>query len=255
MISESQSISKEKVKDEFNDFIDRATSSEAYLNYCTEAYGYRMGLFNMMDKAQLDFLFSNISIAKNDSILDLGCGNGCILDFLMKKYQCHGVGIDMLETDKFKKYNRSFDYIEGNIDELESYGICPNITVAVDSLYFINDLDRLVKKLTDIKENRLYLYYSQYIFDENQEEKAILDRSNTRLAKSLNHARINYKIIDYSENERNLYENGLQILPKYKDAFAQEGNTDLYERKINENLFGKELYDKGRASRFLYIVE
>ena len=61
------------IKNEFNDLIDNATSSEAYLDYCTELYGYRMYLFNMMDKFQLDYLFNNISISKNDSILDLGC--------------------------------------------------------------------------------------------------------------------------------------------------------------------------------------
>lgn len=253
-LAESQKISKEKTKEEFNDLVDRATSSEAYLNYCTEIYGYRMCLFNMMDKSQLDFLFNNISITKNDFILDLGCGNGCILNFLIQKYECHGVGIDQLDTEKIKRYN-GIDYIDGSIDELESYGICPDVTVSVDSLYFSNDLNQLLKKLTDQKDNRLYLYYSQYIFDEEQEDKDILNYNNTRLARSLNQAGINYKAIDYSENERKLYERGIQVLPKYEDAFEREGNRDLYEKKINENKFGKELYDNDCASRFLYIIE
>lgn len=253
--AEAQIISKVKIKEEFNDLIDRAASSEAYLNYCEEIYGYRISLFNMMDKTQLDFLFNNISITKNDSILDLGCGNGGILNFLMQKYECHGVGVDQLENEIFKKYNGSATYIDGSLDELESFSICPSITIAVDSLYFSNELDRLLNTLTNLKSNRLYLYYSQYIFDEKQEDNGILKYNNTRLARNLNQSGINYKTIDYSKNERDLYERAIHILPKYKDAFEREGNIDIYEKKINENNFGRELYDKGCASRFLYIVE
>lgn len=254
-IVESEMISKEKIKEEFNDLIDRASSSEAYLNYCTDIYGYKMCLFNMMDKTQLDFLFNSISISKNDSILDLGCGNGCILNYLMQKYDCHGVGIDQLDKEIFMKYNGLVTYIDGSFDELEFYGICPNITISVDSLYFSNKLNRLLNTLTNQKGNRIYLYYSQYIFDENQEDKDILKCDYTRLARSLKKAGIIYKTIDYSENERRLYERAIQVLPKYEDTFKQEGNWDLFEKKMNENKFGKELYDKGCASRFLYIIE
>lgn len=242
------------IKNEFNDLIDNATSSEAYLDYCTELYGYRMYLFNMMDRFQLDYLFNNISISKNDSILDLGCGSGSILNYLMQKYQCQGTGIDQLNTEIIKKDNKLFTYINGNIDELKSYSVSPNITISVDSLYFSSRLDRLLNILTKIKGNRLYLYYSQYIFDEKNEDKNILKCDHTRVAESLKKAGIKYKTIDYSENERNLYEKAMQILPKYEKAFEQEGNKGLFEKKMNENKLGKELYDNNCANRFLYII-
>jgi SAM-dependent methyltransferase len=244
-----------EINKEFTDMIGRTASSEAYLNYCTELYGYRMSLFNMMDKPQLDFLFDSIPIAGNDSILDLGCGNGSILKHLMKKYGCSGVGVDQLEPGIVERQNGSIPYISGNIDELESYSLDPSITISVDSLYFSNDLNRLLNTLNRIKSNRLYLYYSQYIFDEKQEDNNILKYNNTRLAKSLDQAGISYRILDYSENERKLYERAIQILPEYKDAFKREGIGDIFEKKNNENIFGKELYDNDRASRFLYIID
>jgi len=242
------------IKNEFNDLIDCATSSQVYLDYCTELYGYRMYLFNMMDKFQLDYLFNNISISKNDSILDLGCGSGSILNYLMQKYQCQGTGIDQLNTEIIKKENKLFTYINGNIDEIESCNLSPNITISVDSLYFSSRLNRLLEILTKINGNRLYLYYSQYVFDKKNEDKNILKCDHTRIAESLKKAGIKYKTIDYSENERYLYEKAMQILPKYEEAFEQEGNKTLFEKKMNENKLGKELYDNNCANRYLYII-
>lgn len=242
------------IKNEFNDLIDCATSSEVYLDYCTELHGYRMYLFNMMDKFQLDYLFNNISISKNDSILDLGCGSGSILNYLMQKYQCQGTGIDQLNTEIIKKENKLFTYINGNIDEIESCNLSPNITISVDSLYFSSRLNRLLEILTKINGNRLYLYYSQYVFDKKNEDKNILKCDHTRIAESLKKAGIKYKTIDYSENERDLYEKAMQILPKYEEAFEQEGNKTLFEKKMNENKLGKELYDNNCANRYLYII-
>ena len=244
-----------EINKEFIDMIGRTTASEAYLDYCMELYGYRMSLYNMMDKSQLDFLFDSIPVTGNDSILDLGCGSGCILKHLMQKYECRGVGLDQLEPEFVVKQSGSIPYIVGNIDELDSYGLDPSIVISVDSLYFSNDLDHLLKTLTHRKGNRLYLYYSQYIFDDKQEDKDILKYNNTRLAKILNKEGIRYRVVDYSENERNLYKRAIQILPGYQDAFEREGIRDIFEKKHNENKFGKELYDSGRASRFLYMIE
>jgi len=248
-------INKKRMKDDFNRLIDRSTSSNAYLDFCEELYSYRMYLFNMMDKYQLDYLFNSISILRNDTILDLGCGTGDILNNLVKKYDCHGIGIDQLSQEIIKKTSKNISYIDGNIDTLSYYGIMPNITLSIDSLYFSSDLDGLIMSLRSIKNNRLYLYYSQYIFDEMTRDKTILHHDHTKVAKFLQKNLISYRTVDYCANEYSIYENALKILPKYKKAFESEGNNDLYETKLTENRSGKDLYDKGLASRYLYIIE
>ena len=60
-------------KEEFDNKIGRLTKSKAYLEFCEQVYGYRLYLFNMMDKEQLDFVFNSIPMTSQDSILDLGC--------------------------------------------------------------------------------------------------------------------------------------------------------------------------------------
>lgn len=251
--SEASRIYKIRTREEFSGVINRASNSAAYLDFCAEVYGYRMPLFNMMDKEQLDFVFDSIQVSSSDRVLDIGCGNGCILDHLVKKYGCYGVGIDHIDPPETAQ-NGTISFIKGDIDKLLEYGLTPNICISVDSLYFSADLEALLNDLKSISVNRLYLFYSQYIFDAKKKQEILLHADHTRLGAILRQANLPYKTIDFSTNERSLYENELGILPKYRDSFAAEGNIRLYENKQSEYTIGKSLYDQGLASRYLYIV-
>ena len=101
----------------------------------------------------------------------------------------------------------------------------------------------------------MYFFYSEYLVDEATADKNILQSNNTKIANTLHNNGIPFKTIDYSENERLLYKNSLEALQKYKEAFKSEGNSDLYEQKYQEDLLGMDLYYKGLASRYLYIID
>lgn len=46
-------------------------------------------------KKELEKVFKIIKIRKNQIVYDLGCGDGTVLFYLIKRFQCHGVGIDI----------------------------------------------------------------------------------------------------------------------------------------------------------------
>ncbi len=251
--NEADRISKAMVNKEFDIKVGRFTNSKAYLDYCEEVYGYRMYLFNMMDKKQLDFLFNSVDISHQDSILDLGCGSGSILTKLVKRYKCKGYGIDQLSKSVVESKNVNFSYINMDMDKLHESGLKPSITICVDSLYFCSHLSELVRHLKSIEDNRLYIFYSQYLFDASA-GKQTLEWGNTTIARVLEENNIAFKYIEFTDNERQLYEKSLKVLPSYKNAFVGEGNLDLFENKMREDQFGKELYDNGYARRYLYIA-
>ena len=126
--------------------------------------------------------------------------------------------------------------------------------MSIDSLYFSNDMDTLLRHLRGLGNNKIYIFYSQYLF-EDTEEKSTLRADHTKLADILNQCGFSYETIDYSENEWSLYERALAALEKRKEEFKNEGNFDLSQGKLKEDIFGKHLYDNGLASRFLYIVK
>jgi len=249
---QSAQISRESINEEFSNKIGRLTKSKAYLDFCEEVYGYRTYLFNMMDKEQLDFIMNSVPLSSDDTLLDLGCGSGSILKLLVEKYGCRGIGIDQLKSDVTGR--NGITYINGDIDHISDYHLTPTVTSSIDSLYFSKDLDHLLRQLYDFDGNRMYLFYSQYLFDETAGDRSILRGEHTKVADILNKYEISYETIDYSENERLLYEKSLTALKKLEKAFEEEGNSDLYENKLKEDTMGKHLYDKGLASRYLYIV-
>jgi SAM-dependent methyltransferase len=243
-------------KEEFENKIGRLTKSKAYLDFCEEVCGYRMYFFNMMDKEQLDFVFHKIPLTSNDNILDIGCGSGSVLSFLADKYGCSGTGIDQLENEYFTgNHDGTVRYMKGDIDRLSNFGLNPTVVLSIDSLYFSNDLNSLINTICCYRNCRKYFFYSQYIFDAVSSDRSILHGDRTSVADILNKNRIEFSFIDYSRNENQLYEKSLTVLEKRRDDFCAEGNEDLYKSKRNEALLGKQLYDNGLASRFLYIVE
>lgn len=242
----------DSVKQEFETKISRLTKSDAYLDVCKEVSGYRMYLFNMMDKEQLDYVFSSITLSPQDTVLDLGCGFGSILKTLVKQSGCRGIGVDQLSHDIVEMDTAK--YLNGDIDDFESFHLCPTVTLSVDSIYFSRDPQALLRALCQIPNNRVYLFYSQYLFEEQTSDKRLLQADRTRVGEILNRLNISYETIEYSNNERMLYENSLHALNKRKEIFVREGNLDLYEEKLKEQQLGKQLYDAGNASRYLYII-
>jgi hypothetical protein len=162
--------------------------------------------------------------------------------------------VDQLTKRVVETQGMNFTYIDMDMDEICESGLQPNVTISIDSFYFCNNLSGLIRHLKSITDNRLYIFYSQYLFDASA-SKLMLEYNNTTIAKVLEKNNITFKHIEYSENEHKLYDNSLRILPKYEKAFAEEGNLDLYENKLREDRVGKELYDNGCARRYLYIVE
>ncbi len=183
-------------------------------------------------------------------MLDVGCGSGSVLELILKKYGCTGIGIDMLDSSVVNCCDK-MSYLCADIDKITDYSPAPSMILSVDSLYFSRDLNSLVQMLTNICK-RFCFFYSQYLFNDTG-DKTALHSGHTALAQALCKAEIPFRAIDFSENEYNLYVNMQRALEKHKHAFAAENNADLYERKLREVNMGLELFDNGLASRYLYM--
>lgn len=75
-----------------------------------------------MSDIRSDHKFILDLIEPNSSVLDLGCGDGTLLDLLVKQKNCHATGIEIDEKEIYKCVERGVTVSHGDIDSgLEDY--------------------------------------------------------------------------------------------------------------------------------------
>ncbi len=248
---EAERIRDKKIQQEFDGLIARCTQSSAYLDFCEELYGYRLYLFNMMDKRQLDDLFDSLNLTPHDKVLDMGCGTGSLLNRIVQTFGCRGTGVDRLSSGLVNRISPLIEYRQTDMDTV--LDLNASAALFVDSLYFSRNMGSLLGRLKG-SGVKAYMYYSAYLLQKT-DGSGLLRENKTQLAQTLNALGLAYKAVDYSENEQMLYKKGIKLLKKYEARFAADGIQDIYERRMSEYEYGAQLYEQGNAARFLYIVE
>lgn len=104
-----------------------------------------------------DFLKSKINL-KDKSFIDIGCGNGCNLNYLIEKYKVskNCVGLDLnrhlvsFANEKLKKKNLTFD--TSNIFKLKKkYQSKFDVAICLQTLPYLNDYQNALKEISNLK--------------------------------------------------------------------------------------------------------
>jgi len=65
---------------------------------------------------------------------------------------------------------------------------------------------------------------------------------------------LRFRTWDFTESEKEFWKKNISIAETLKDEFAKEGNSHIYESRINEAKSVLKFVDSDRISRYLYIV-
>ncbi|OGO17306.1 MAG: hypothetical protein A2Z14_17400 [Chloroflexi bacterium RBG_16_48_8] len=83
-------------KDWYNEYFRRAVFSTAHPVFCERVYGKDLCQHGLMDMEELDFLISLIS--PNSKILEIGCSNGFITEYIHDYTSSIILGMDFSEV-------------------------------------------------------------------------------------------------------------------------------------------------------------
>ena len=72
---------------------------------------------NKKDSLRLNYSVISEIIEKNSKVLDLGCGDGELLNLLIDKNSCAGIGVDINQQNVIKSIQKGLSVIQGDIDE------------------------------------------------------------------------------------------------------------------------------------------
>jgi len=248
----------------FGDFYDnillRCAKSQAYAEFCRLAYGKNLFQFNVVDMQQLDLLIEKLQLNSNDIILDLGCGLGKITEYLTNRIDAEVTGIDFAE----KSIQWAKENTEGNgklnfevmdITELDFPSNYFDAIIALDVLYWIDDLEPVVAKLKEIlkPDGRMGFFYVQFKNQDDNPESMLPE--NTKIAKLLKQYNFQYDVMDISHDAIEIWRTKIRVGKELRDQFLKENNQEIIDERITGGQEVIKKFETNQQKRYFFIVK
>jgi len=225
---------------DYDAFYRRANGSDAFAQYCEEAFGVDLTQDGFTDKNQLDYLINFVHMNARDAGIDVGCGNGKAANYIASKTGAAMYGLDKsaVAIDYAReRYGKAADW---SVDDINAMDLEPGkFTVALflDSLYFSDDvrttLERAYAGLR--KGGRIGIMHSDFMLG----AKGISDKTPAKNAEIARVIRLNgwrSNFVDFTDQHYQLMKRKNTVCKKRRDLFEEESNLCLYDRITAESV-------------------
>ncbi|MBK5112135.1 MAG: class I SAM-dependent methyltransferase [Candidatus Heimdallarchaeota archaeon] len=236
------------------------TRSQAYAKFCELVYGKNLLQFNVVDMPHLDLMQEKLQLNANDVVLDLGCGLGKITEYLVERTGASITGIDFSQKSiqwakKNTKENEKLRYQVMDISELNFPANSFDAIIALDVLYWIDDLEPVIKKLKSIlKSNgRMGVFYVQFYNPEKPTEPLLPETTN--LAIFLKRYDFTYEVIDISQHAIDIWKQKLTIGKELRPQFLSEGNQDIIDTRMTDGVDVIKKFETNQQKRYFFSVK
>ncbi|MCW5853334.1 MAG: class I SAM-dependent methyltransferase [Anaerolineae bacterium] len=238
--------------------------SRANALYCERLAGRNLYQHDFTEMADLDRLIEVTGMSEGQRVLDLGCGNGFITEYLSDQSGACCTGLDFIpeairqaeERTRAKRDRLRFQ--EGDMARLDFPPASFDILIAVDTLYFTE----LIQTIGEMKRvlapgGQMALFYAHgwvpwESLDAFPRDSTLPDR--TPLALALQAHGLAYRTWDYTQADYAHAQRKQRIAEDLRDAFEAEGNLFLYENHQGEAVGVQRAIEANAHTRYLYHV-
>lgn len=240
----------------YEEFYAMAAQSEAFINFCKDAFGEDFSQDGFSDIEQINKISDYIPKQGDVHILDIGCGNGKMLGYLQRKTGAFIHGFDYSEkaiaTAK-KLYPVNAEFREGIIGEIEYEAERFDVITAMDTMYFAKDMSAFVAQI------KLWLKTDGVFFVGYQEGDVMpktKDAHTTVLAEAFRQNGMRYEAEDITKETYELLRKKREAAKAHREEFAKEGHQNWYEMLLWQTEYAQVPYEEFRKklARYLYVV-
>jgi SAM-dependent methyltransferase len=242
----------------YNEYFGRAYESPTHSRFCEEVYGRDLCQHGMMDVEEMDFLLS--LLRPGESVLEIGCSNGRITEYLHQESGCLILGIDYSDVAISQARSRTeakADTLRFACVDLIADGIPGgdyDTIIAVDCIYFMGDYGATIAKLRDKLRPGGRIIVAAFQAREEGDPAEILHPDHTRMAQVLKDLSLDYTQYDFTPNICNHWIKNYDVSRALYEDFAAEGNAVLAEARIAENGWFRDHAERGTLARFVYVI-
>ena len=238
--------------------------SHANAMYCERLAGRNLCQHDFTEMSHLDRLIEMTGMRAGQRVLDMGCGNGCIAEYLSDATGAHVTGIDFIPDAIRQARERTrakadrLDFRVGDMARLDFPPASFDIIVSIDTLYF-TPVDETVPQMKTLLKpgGQMAIFYSHgrepWVPRETFPTASTLPDA-TPLAHALQASSLLYETLDYTADD---YRHALRkraIAEELRAEFEAESNLFLYENHHGEAVGVAEAIAEGNHRRYLYHV-
>lgn len=242
---------------EYNNFFSEAAESNAHALFCEKVYGRNLCQHGLADIFQLNKLLEVLNFSRNDRVLELGCGNGFITEYLQKESGAifHGIDIseEAIRQAQARINTKRLTFSVGNMNKLNFKPQTFDCVVAIDTLYYVDNLEETFRQILKVTkpEGRIGMFFTQWINDAEEKEKLLPE--NTDLAVLLKKYDLKFSTLNLTENEAKHWRKKVSVLEELEPKFEQEDRMNLYNYRYSEAVRYAD-WDAETRSRHFYHV-
>lgn len=250
--------------DFYTRFYQALASSSANARYCTLVYGRNLCQHGFADMPDIDQLIRVSGITAGNRVLDLGCGNGMIAEYISDQTGAHVTGIDFVERaicDAQARTQSKRDRLAFHVMDMAHLNFPSasfDVVVSIDTLYF-GDVVETLRAIVPLlrPSGRLTAFYTQSCppdapLEDSARKQTLPDGTN--LARALQTQGLPYRTWDYSAQLLAHVRRRQPVLQAIKPQFEAEGNQFLYDSHLGEATGTERALANGAGGRYLYLV-
>lgn len=247
-----------------SDFYDnelmRCAESKAYNEFCERVYGENLLQYNVVDIQQLDMMQDKLKINSNDVVLDLGCGLGGITEYLAKKTGAQITGVDFSEkciqlAESKGKGIANLKFKTMDINELNFPSNTFDVILALDVLYWLDDLNPVLQKIKDIlkPDGRMGVFYVN--FKDQEDPDKPFGWENSKFTKLLEQNNFSFVVFDVCQEAVEIWKRKLAIGKELREQFLSEKNEDIIDSRLNGGANVIKKFAANEQKRYFYFVK
>lgn len=245
--------------DGYEAYFDMVENNDIFSDYCNKVFGIDFSQDGFSDLQQVNDLIKAAHIKKDSTILDIGCGNGKMMEYISDQTGAIAHGFDYSknaimygkERTQDKSHRLIFDV--GIIDEVNFLSNTFDAILSVDTLYFTNNMTLLIKKIYDwLRPNGVFTAF----YGEGHLKEKNKDMDSTDLAVALKELGISYKVVDYTKQHYELMKHKRKNIIDLKDIFEKNNMKWYYEASINQSIDIEMAFEEfaQKYNRFMYQI-
>ena len=254
------------MQDFYDAFYTAVPHSQAHHLFCERVFGLDLGQHGFADVAQLDLLRQVTGLHAGQSVLDVGCGQGLIAEYLADLSGAQVTGLDINPQAIAQARQRTavktgrLAFQVGDINRLELTDNTFDVILSIDSLYFSEDYPATIQVLRAALRPEgqmafLYSYGREPWVPKADFPKETILPDKTPLAQALQANQLPFRTWDLTARDYELAQRRKQVLAELRPLFAAEGTLFIYENRLGDAAGISQAIEEGLHGRYLYHVQ